>query len=69
MINKQNFFFLALFTLFLVITQSEVFAKYASFIINEKTGRIYYQKNANTMNYPASLTKIMTLFIVFYALK
>ena len=64
--NKQNFFFLALFTLLLVITQSQVFAKYASFIVNEKTGKVYYQKNANTMNYPASLTKIMTIYMEFF---
>ena len=35
-------------------------AKYASFIINENTKRVYHNSNADTRNYPASLTKIMT---------
>ena len=37
--------------------------------MNEKTGKIYFQKNAHTRNYPASLTKIMTLYMIFDALK
>ena len=44
-------------------------AKYASFIINENTKRIYHNANADTRNYPASLTKIMTLYMIFDALK
>ncbi|MDC1111892.1 D-alanyl-D-alanine carboxypeptidase, partial [Alphaproteobacteria bacterium] len=48
---------------------SSAHAKYASFIINENTKRIYHNANADTRNYPASLTKIMTLYLVFDALK
>jgi len=44
-------------------------AKYASFIINENTKRVYHNSNADTRNYPASLTKIMTLYMIFDALK
>ena len=44
-------------------------AKYASFLINENTKRIYHNSNADTRNYPASLTKIMTLYMIFDALK
>ena len=44
-------------------------AKYASFVINENTKRIYHKTNADTQNYPASLTKIMTLYMIFDALK
>ncbi len=55
--------------LFFFFNSKYVFAKYASLIINESTGKIYYQKNANTMNYPASLTKIMTIYIIFDNLK
>ncbi len=44
-------------------------AKYASFVINENTKRIYHNTNADTRNYPASLTKIMTLYMIFDALK
>ena len=44
-------------------------AKYASFVINENTKRIYHNTNADTQNYPASLTKIMTLYMIFDSLK
>ena len=54
---------------FWMIYVSSAHAKYASFIINENTKRIYHNANADTRNYPASLTKIMTLYLVFDALK
>ena len=54
---------------FWMIYVSSAHAKYASFIINENTKRIYHKANADTRNYPASLTKIMTLYLVFDALK
>lgn len=43
-------------------------AKYASLVLDVETGRILHAVNADTKNYPASLTKIMTLYLVFYAL-
>jgi D-alanyl-D-alanine carboxypeptidase len=33
------------------------------------SGRVLYQENANELNYPASLTKIMTLYLTFDALE
>ncbi len=33
------------------------------------SGRVLYQENANDLNYPASLTKIMTLYLTFDALE
>lgn len=44
-------------------------AKYASLVVDVETGRVLHQKNADTLNYPASLTKMMTLYMVFDALK
>ena len=52
-----------------MVIASSAKAKYASFIINENTKRIYHNTNADTRNYPASLTKIMTLYMIFDALK
>ena len=83
MLNYQTFFlfqnnysmrlikliFNSIFILFFIVISSSAKAKYASFIINENTKRIYHNTNADTRNYPASLTKIMTLYIVFDALK
>ncbi|MDD9878470.1 MAG: D-alanyl-D-alanine carboxypeptidase, partial [Magnetovibrio sp.] len=44
-------------------------AGYASIVIDATTGRILHSTNADTRNYPASLTKTMTLFMVFEALE
>lgn len=43
-------------------------ARYASIVIDAETGEILYQQNADTGNYPASLTKMMTLYLLFEAL-
>ncbi len=40
-------------------------AKYAGIVIDVKTGKILYSDNADSMRYPASLTKIMTLYVLF----
>lgn len=40
----------------------------AALVADMDTGRVLYQENANEPNYPASLTKIMTLYLVFDAL-
>ena len=44
-------------------------ARYASIVVEADTGRILHSTNAETKNYPASLTKIMTIFMTFEALK
>lgn len=43
-------------------------ARYASIVIDTETGRVLHETNADTRNYPASLTKIMTLYMAFDAL-
>lgn len=43
-------------------------ARYASFVMDAETLDVLYAKNADTRNYPASLTKIMTLYMIFDAL-
>ena len=43
-------------------------AKYATLVMDAETGRVLHSVNADTRNYPASLTKMMTLYMVFHAL-
>jgi len=43
--------------------------KYASIIIEQSTGKIIYSRGASLARYPASLTKIMTLYLLFEDLK
>ena len=44
-------------------------AKYASFVIDATTGEVLHEVNADVRNYPASLTKMMTLYLVFESLE
>ena len=44
-------------------------AIHASIIVDESSGTIIYARNAETRAHPASLTKLMTLFITFQQLK
>lgn len=43
--------------------------KFAAVVVDAATGHVLYQKNANDLRYPASLTKMMTLYLTFDALK
>lgn len=40
-------------------------AKYAGIVIDAKSGKTLYTSNATSRRYPASLTKIMTLYVLF----
>ena len=55
----------------IVLSTSEAQAnpKYASFVMEEVSGRILFSRNADKQLYPASLAKIMTLYIVFEELQ
>ena len=44
-------------------------AKYAALVMDANTGEILHARDADTHRYPASLTKMMTLFLVFEALE
>ena len=43
--------------------------KFAALVVDADTGRVLYEKNAGATRYPASLTKMMTLYLAFDALK
>jgi len=40
-------------------------SKYAGFVIDAKTGEVLYEDRADARRYPASLTKMMTLYVLF----
>lgn len=50
-------------------TNAAANAKYAGFVIDAKTGKVLYADRAEEPRYPASLTKMMTLYLIFDALK
>ncbi|RVU38452.1 D-alanyl-D-alanine carboxypeptidase [Hwanghaeella grinnelliae] len=44
-------------------------AKYSALIMEDATGKILHSRNIDTLRHPASLTKIMTLYMTFEALR
>ena len=44
-------------------------ARYASIVVDFETGKVLHETNADTRNYPASLAKMMTLYLAFEALQ
>lgn len=64
--SRQFALIFALAALFLFAPSAH--AKYASFVIDAQTGHILHATNPDTRNYPASLTKMMTLYLIFEAL-
>jgi D-alanyl-D-alanine carboxypeptidase len=43
--------------------------KYAAIVVDANSGRILFQANADQPRYPASLTKMMTLYMLFEAIE
>jgi D-alanyl-D-alanine carboxypeptidase len=53
-----------------IVGQSgQALAKYASIVVDADTGTVLHARRADTRRYPASLTKIMTLYLTFDALQ
>lgn len=68
-------FFRALFRLLFIgslvasfTTAAHANSKYAGIVIDAKTGKTLYASGADSHRYPASLTKMMTLYMVFDAI-
>ncbi len=43
--------------------------KYAAIMINSGTGEVLYARQADALRYPASITKVMTLYVAFEELR
>lgn len=67
---------LAVFTFFLVVvflpvaavSPAQANSKYAAIVIDANTGKTLYASRADAHRFPASLTKMMTLYLLFEAL-
>ena len=62
------FSFLALILLFIVFPAQAAQDRYAALIVDAKAGTALFERNAHEVRYPASLTKMMTLYMIFDAL-
>ena len=54
-----------LFFVSVTLSSNSILAKRAAIIIDYDTQEVLFEVNADTLNYPASLAKIMTLYITF----
>ncbi len=53
----------------LVLATQALAAPYAAMVIDARTGEVLHSRNADTRLHPASLTKMMTLYIAFEAVR
>lgn len=66
----RAFIALAVFAMALGLGNADLAARqYAAIIVDAKTGAVLHAENAELKNRPASLTKMMTLYLVFEALR
>lgn len=60
---------LATFWMLVIVPLSAAAAPYAALVMDARNGEVFYSRNADTRLHPASLTKMMTLYIVFEAVE
>ena len=63
--KKLLIFIKLLFFIIFILSTSSLFAKKAAIVIDYDTKDVLFEVNADTLNFPASLTKIMTLYVTF----
>ncbi len=68
--NKIKFLFSTLLLSLILFTQNAVAETgFAAYIVDHKTGRVLFEHDAYEQRYPASITKVMTLYLAFEDLK
>ncbi len=60
---------LATFWMLVVVPLSAAAAPYAAMVMDARSGEVLHSRNADTRLHPASLTKMMTLYVVFEAVE
>ena len=60
---------LAIIWMLVVVPLSAAAAPYAAMVIDARSGEVLHSRNADTRLHPASLTKMMTLYVVFEAVE
>ncbi len=67
--GHYGLFVFSAFWFFVVLPLSVMAAPYAGMVMDARSGKIYYSENADTRLHPASLTKMMTLYVAFEAVE
>lgn len=66
---RLGLYFITAFWLIVIVPLSAMAAPYAAYVMDARTGKVIHSQNADTRLHPASLTKMMTLYIAFEAIK
>lgn len=66
---RYGLFIFAALWLFVLVPMSAKAAPYAAYVIDARSGKVLHEQNAQTPLHPASLTKMMTLYIAFQAVQ
>lgn len=65
----SGLFLFAAIWFFVLLPMSTLAAPYAAYVMDARTGEVLHSRNADTRLHPASLTKMMTLYIAFEAVE
>ena len=65
----RQYFFYAFILFFFVVFNIHAYAENRATLILNSSGKVLHEKNAQKKLYPASLTKLMTVYLIFEGLK
>lgn len=66
---RLGLFIFAAIWMLILVPATVAAAPYAAFVMDARTGEVLHSRNADTRLHPASLTKMMTLYIAFQAVE
>tara|TARA_B100001057_G_scaffold189077_1_gene189882 strand:+ start:184 stop:1620 length:1437 start_codon:yes stop_codon:yes gene_type:complete len=69
LLARRGLFLATTVWLLVIVPISVMSAPYAAVVMDARSGKILHSRNANTRLHPASLTKMMTLYVVFEAIR
>ena len=69
LLARRGLFLATAIWLLVIVPVSVMSAPYAAVVMDARSGEILHSRNANTRLHPASLTKMMTLYVVFEAIR
>ncbi len=67
--TKVKLFLLVLMSVWIIASTNVSYGRYAAIMIDAENGNVLHEVDATQAWYPASLTKVMTLYMTFEALK
>ena len=66
---RKGFLVLVVLLFLSLVNQAQANPRYSSIVIDADTGAVLHESNADASRYPASLTKMMTLYMLFEAIE